>query len=384
MPDQILYVSQGKLFLYNGNQSWHIESRFGNEIRQRALDVEKRREWKTQGFGARFMGLSTPERDPTGIVTRISGISRGCHPGELLYTLWTPEIAGVFSLRAEATEEQRLFHSADVRPEQLDAHPERHRIACVLAQPGSGTGNIAVMKDDCSDLVEVTQGDCLDGAPHWVPGAAEEIVFHSAGVGRDAAGRFAAYGPYSIQRLNLQTGQVQCLAEDAHHDLLAPQVDEAGNLYFIRRPHAAPGRLHFWRTLLDLLLLPYNLLRAVFDYLNFFSARYSGKTLLSSAGARARLADPNAMVIYGNLVAADKAAKAKAGEAPALVPRDWQLVRRSPQGAEHVLARSVVAFDLAAAGAVFYSSGRAVFRLDSEGRSERVLEDACIERIISM
>lgn len=384
MPEQILYVSEGRLFLFDGDRSRQIESRFGSEIRQRAWELQRRHEWKTQGWGARFMGMGHSERDPVGVVIRISGISRGCRSGELLYTLWTPEIAGVFLLRGDATEEQRLFHSADVRLEQLAAHPELRRVACVLAQPRAGTASIMVMKDDCSDLIEVTQGDSLDGAPRWVPGASEEIVFHSAGVGRDAAGRFAAYGPYSIQRLNLQTGEIQCLAEDAKHDLLGPQFDEAGNLYFIRRPHAVSRRLPIWRTLLDVLLLPYSILRAVFLYLNFFSAKYSGKTLFSSAGARAKVADPNELQIYGNLIAADKAARAHADDAAAMVPDDWQLVRRSPEGSERVLARSVMAFDLTAGGAVIYSTGRAVFRLDSGGRSQRLFKDAFIEKLISI
>ncbi len=61
------------------------------------------------------------------------------------------------------------------------------------------------------------------------------------------------------------------------------QVD--GHLYYIRRPYEVS---HFSpRTaLLDLVLFPFRLLRAVFHFLNFFSLVYSRKPLTTASGPK--------------------------------------------------------------------------------------------------
>jgi hypothetical protein len=57
------------------------------------------------------------------------------------------------------------------------------------------------------------------------------------------------------------------------------------------------------------------------------------------------------------------------------------LVRSGPDGSERVLARGVVAYDLAADGAVLYTNGRAVFRLAPDGQRDLVCRDTVIERV---
>jgi hypothetical protein len=76
------------------------------------------------------------------------------------------------------------------------------------------TSNIAVLQVEGTDFSETTDGDSFDLAPRWVPGTRRRLVFQSAGVGRDGAGRFAGVGPFSIQELDLDSGDMVCLAEE--------------------------------------------------------------------------------------------------------------------------------------------------------------------------
>ena len=86
---------------------------------------------------------------------------------------------------------------------------------------------------------------------------------------------------------------------------------------------------------------------AIFQFFNFFSMRYTGKPLSTSRGAIGRTPDLKQMMVWGNLVDVDRAAReSSAGEAdaPSLVPSSWQLVRESA-GCKEVLAKDLSTAD---------------------------------------
>jgi hypothetical protein len=89
----------------------------------------------------------------------------------------------------------------------------------------------------------------------------------------------------------------------------------------------------------DAVLFPFRMAQAIFQYFNFFSVRYTGKPLATSKGAAQRHPDLKQMMIWGNLIDADRAASENRfgdPDAPSLVPSSWQLVRRSPGGTADV------------------------------------------------
>jgi hypothetical protein len=63
------------------------------------------------------------------------------------------------------------------------------------------------------------------------------------------------------------------------------------------------------------------------------------------------------------------------------VPASWQLARRSRDGREEVLAKGVLAYDLAANGTVAYSNGNAIFVRHPDGKKEQVLKERFIEQV---
>ena len=332
--------------------------------------------------GGLLWGRNTAD-DPADIRIDIAGISRGCKTGELFYSLSTPEIGGIFLLRERATDELRLLHTADFRVRRLAAGPGQESLACVVQRKG-GQSCIAVMRADGADMHDVTTGDTIDDAPHWAPGSARELVFQSSAIGRNRAGFAVTQAPFAIHKLDLEAGTVTTLAEDPKFDLLMPQLSTDGSLYYIRRPYRDPNQPPgLWRAVLDLVLLPFRLFYAVFQFLNFFTVRYTGNSLTTTGNARQKHADIRKMMIWGNLLDADKAADRGEDGTPALVPRSWELIRRK-EDKEEVIAKGVHCYDLFEDGSVLYSNGSAIYRADHKGSVERLAKDALIEQVVAV
>jgi hypothetical protein len=101
-----------------------------------------------------------------------------------------------------------------------------------------------------------------------------------------------------------------------------------------------------------------------------------------------RQPDLKQMLVWGNLIDADRAARENGlgdTDAPNLVPASWQLVRRSSEGATDVLASSVLSFDIARYGAIIYSNGSAIHRIaPGESRGQRILVGSMIEQVTAL
>jgi hypothetical protein len=391
MTKDLAYLSRGKLYAKHGAAPPELlESQFGESVRQRAKEIQRRHAWKTEGRGAQFMGggafWGMQTRDPGELPIAVNGLSAGCREGQLVYTLNTPDISGIFLLREGDYFEQRIFHSADHRVAQVCALPGHDQIAFVLRQR-DGSASLAMMTSEGKEFAEITQGDSIDEFPHWVPGRAGRLVFQSAGIGRDARGIFTARGPYCVQQIDISTGEMKCLAENEKFDLLAPQISADGSLYYIRRPYETPrARASLWQMLLDTLLFPFRLLNALFHYLNFFSMTYSGKPLKSSGDARAKEMDMRRLMLMGNYVNALEIMKHSGDqETPALVPSSWELVRSASGGSDlaEVLAKGVLSFDLEEDGSVLYSNGSAIFRMEDSRKPVVVLKSDLIEHVVA-
>jgi len=379
----IAWLAQGKIRLKQGSDPARtVESRFGQTIRERALKAQQRHSWKTQGnedkflAGAMLWGRSP--RDPAAIRLSITSLCPGTRPGQVLYSLETDDLCGILQLEEFGADERRLWNKNDKRIDHLHLS-ERGELACSIRHT-FGTANIAVRISEETGFGEVTEGDSLDTAPHWIPGSPGQLVFQSAGVGRDRDGHFSGIGPYSIQKLELGSGEITCLREDSRYDFLNPRMTADGTLYFIRRPHRTGRDVHPLRLLKDILLFPFRLVYAVFHYLQFFSMRYTGKKL-TSGGAQSRELDQQQMMIWGNLVAAQQG-RNKGEEAPDLVPSTWELVRSVPNQNEEVIAKGVLAFDLGSDGSLLFSNGSAIFHQNSQGRKERIIVENLIEKVI--
>lgn len=391
MNGSIAYLAQGQLYVKEGaSEAKPFKSRFAEEVKERALQIQRRHDWKTEGRGAQFMRGGAlwggDLNDPAAMRIAITSISAGTAEGHVLYTLEAGPVTGILALRPADGSEVRLRHGNDLAVGQIAGSRAGGGIAGSLRQQAN-VANICVMNSEAGDLREVTGGDSLDCSPCWVEDSGERIVYQSAGIGRDAAGNFAALGCYAIQELNLRTGEVREIAGSPDHDLLGPRMLSDGTLYFIRRPKSAPRLHNLLGVLRDTLLFPFRLLVAIFHYLNFFSARYTGKPLTTAGGPGREGPDSRGLVIWGNLLNAQKAARggARPGEdPPPLAPRSWELVRQRPGGEAESIAKHVLSFDCRPGGSVVYSTGTGIYSLAPSGERARIATAFGIEQVICL
>jgi hypothetical protein len=389
----VAYLARGQLFVLRDGESKPVESRFAEDYKSRARSIKRKTDWKRGGTGSRFMGggsmLWGEDFDLDAIPVQFAGVALGQSPNELLYTLSTGVVGGVFALDLESWQEKRIFHSAEHRLEQIATSPDHGVIAAVM-RSRDGTTSLAVMPADGSELHSVTEGDSIDLHPTWLPAGAtdderrHQLVFQSAGIGRSAEGAFVAVGPAGVNLLDPEHGEMQTLREDEHFDFLSPEMDADRRLWVIRRKHDDPSRPPSpFRVLLDALLFPFRLLFALASYLNVFTLRYTGKPLLTSGNARQRSRDMRQMMMMGNLAAAREQADEQAERELDEALGGWQLVRFEEKGGEaEVVDKSVRAFSLLPDGRVVVTNGRRIEVLDG-GKRSRLGQDVGITELVA-
>lgn len=379
----IAWLAQGKVRVKKpGEQPLTIESQFGNSIRERAVRSQQRHSWKGGGDGEKFLAgamlWGRAVKDPAAIRVDITSLCRGSAEGQMLYSLETDEFCAVLAIEQLGAEERRLWNKNDKRLSHLAVSSDG-AVACSMRHK-FGTANIAVRLDDDSAFSEVTEGDSIDTAPRWIPGQTRRLVFQSAGVGRNREGQFAGVGPYAIQQLDLDSGDLKTLVEDSNADLLTPQMSADGTLYYIRRPYSTGLEFRPLVVLKDFVLFPFRLAYAIFHYLQFFSMLYSGKKLTTGGDARARQMDMKEMMVWGSRIALKNSGQ-RTEEAADLVPKTWRLVREQPGRNPEEIATGVLAYDIAPDGTIIYTNGNAIFAIDSNGQRERLHVEPLIEQV---
>ncbi|MGC4030361.1 MAG: hypothetical protein QM754_01250 [Tepidisphaeraceae bacterium] len=302
---------------------------------------------------------------------------------DLIYTLWTDTVGGLFEYQTGDGFERRLYHRNQFRAGDVQRHPGSGRLAMSLAAD-AGTVRLGITEPDGRKLRTVTEGDAIDQAPSWVEGQPETLVYQSAGIGRNASGFYAGQSSFAIYRLDLTTGNNDELLVDERHDLLLPRQRADGTLYYIRRPFQGVPRASPWRLLRDILLFPIGVVLAIVHFLNFFSLMFRQKPLITSGGPPSHGQDPKFLMLYGRVIQADKLLRKRVDTSP-LVPADWQLIRRSPGGAETVLAKGVGSYDFVQDGeGIVYTDGSGIWLLEPSAPALRIGTGRLIERVITV
>ena len=397
MNDCLAYIANGRLFTNrdDGETPNHQEvtSQFGQELKERLLKIKRQHEWKTQGRGGQFMGggmvWGAENNGSNQVHPTISSVCTGAAPSEYFYSLQAGDVTGIFHINTETGDEKRHSHSTEHIVHSLHFSPEAEKLVCSVSG-NEGLKNLALYDPQRGGFRELTEGDSLDTCPRWVPGTASEIVYQSAGIGRNRDGIWIDNAAASIERINLETGDISTIAAVDGSDLLAPQITSDGSLYCIRRPHKELKERGLGGTLLEILLLPLRLLQAIFGFLNFFSAMFSGKPLMTAGGPEKKGPDPKQLFLYGNLVDAEQArieASKKGEELPSIVPRSWELVRFKLTEGEtatepDTLAKGVIAFSATEDGKILYSNGSALFETTQNGKRKVLSKIQDVEHLI--
>jgi hypothetical protein len=381
-PRGFAFLSNGSIFFRErGGDVQQLHSDYVQEATDRRERSRERNAWKRGtsfkvSAGGGFRDFEPPEQP----IVATSAIYET--NGDLLYFLKDSSIGGLFRREAASGKELRLLSRQHLHLSDLAQSADGARLAA-SSQQSDGSANIALLKADGSGYQDATGGDTVDSAPAWIPAAPDRLLFQSAGLARHESGGIVARGHTCILKLDMTSGSVAPILDDPRYDFLRPRVDPAGNLLFIRRPYEAP-RYTTGSLIIDALLFPFRLLRAIFHYLNFFSLMYSRKPLTSASGP-ATQADIKQILLQGRRIDAEKALRSAetVQGVRSLVPQSWVLVRRGQQGTETVLATNVASFDIGADGGIVYSNGQAVFVLERDGSSALATTGELVAEVVA-
>jgi hypothetical protein len=374
----IAYLANGKLHLRPAQAAAQtVESEFGQSLQERMLSSQRRNAWKQDGIIETQVRSPGHLREQQALEVYFTSLCPGA-AGQLFYALEAGNVSGVFAFDPAQQKEWRLFHGSEIKVQYLAFHADRDRIACSVFH-SDGTANIGLMPLDGAKPRDITEGDSLDLAPRWLPGA-NAVVFQSAGIGRDRNGFVCEQGAFTLEKIDFDRQEVTTIAADPQYDFLGPQMTADGTLYYIRRPYRSRRGIKPLHLIRDLLLMPFRLAYAVFQFLNAFTNIFTGKPMLLVGQNRRVNLKP--MRIWGSWLdpATLRHDRANA-ENRALVPNSWQLIRQRSGQEPEILGEGVLAFDVAIDGSVVYSNGSAVYGIEAGGAAHRVLVDKLIEQV---
>ncbi len=374
------YLSRGKLFLKSPDaDAREVHSEYVQQLLDKREKNQRLHGWKQDtSFGTSFVGGRVRQEANDNLRVEFTGLTFVPGENKLLYFIRDEAFGGLFEHDIESGKELRLVHRQNLEYEDLHFDPERNRLLCTTRHQ-NGIANLVSMSRDGSEYRELTAGDSCDSSPCWVDD--RRVVYQSQGIARTDEGYIMAYGPASLQLLDLESSEIEPVLEDPTYDFLQPRVCSAGNLYYLRRPYEAP-RYGGKNILVDIVMFPFRLLRAVFHYLNFFSMMYSRKPLTGAGGPDMQI-DAKELMLKGMRIDAERALKRErsVNGVPSLVPSSWQLVRRTQQGQESVLARHVAAFSISADDTIVYTNGCGIFQLTPNG-SATIARDRVVEEVV--
>lgn len=386
MEARIALIADGKLILAgtDGRSKRH-DCEFAAEIERREQRSVEKNSWLQDGEGAgNPFAMRSSVWGKRGMARnsfrpRIVAVVGGEQPGSMVYALWTGVVGAVLEYDFEEAYERRVFHRERFHAAEFHRHPEDGRLICRFGEDMASS--LAVLDSDGRNARAVTEGDSIDAAPSWIPGAGEAVVYHSAGLSRDPNGVVRGLGPCSIHRIDLKSGELETLVEHPEKDYLSPRMDGAGNMYYIRRNYEGPHgvRPPVWTTLKDAALFPFRVIRAMVDFFQIFSMMVSKKPLTTAGGPKAQGPEPVQMWIHGRMIDVQKASAANAPDG-ALAPADWELVKRAPDGTESVLAKHVVAYDLDREGRIAWSDGKNLHLIEG-GAKKKLLSEPLIDSV---
>lgn len=380
----IAYIADGRLFVREDDGSVRaIESPF---IKKKIEDEERERQlnaWKQ----------TQPEdgMDPTAVmlwgakalpqartVPRFTDVADG-GDGTIFYVVRYGPLTGLFRHDLQTGEERRLFHKTNFHIRSLDFSPARRQFVIALQQQ-DGSVNLELLDEEGREAQGITEGDSVDIYPYFSRSNSGEIVFASAGIGRNDQGLAIHFGPMQLCKINLESGELTELHTDPAHDYLLPRMDEAGQLYCIRRPHRRPSHKSPKEVALMIVTFIPDLLVAIVGFLNTFIHIFGKKKAqLRRLGPMAPpQPEQNKFVsVLGDMINMADVKRNQEGEY-SLAPENWQLVEIKNKNC-NVIDRTVCHFDLAD-GALLTTNGNVIRRV-SKGLATKFCKDDVIESV---
>lgn len=389
----IAWISRGRLFVRQGSSPpREIESDFAKQALQREFRESELHAWKGRSGVWGNLGMQPPgvapweNADPRRTIRFVTAC-RGKSADEILYVLDMGAVGGLFSYDLRDDIECRLVHRQGFVARDVSRNPNGRELAVTLPRD-DGTVGLSITRHDGLFGHTVALSDSLDEAPCWLSDGTRRLVFHSAVIGRNEHGFAVGKSPYRIEMLDLESEETSTLLEENGFDLLQPRMTPDGGLMCIRRPHKPQQRHASSLDLLtDIVCFPFRLLRTFVHFFHFMSMMFTGKPLITAAGPEQHRPQASPyLMLWGQMVDTKRMLQSdrQGGQKQPLVPKDWVLIHRSPDGTEKQIAENVLAWDMSGNGEIVWTDGRHIFARTADGTTRKVDDGDVIERVVAL
>lgn len=373
------------MFIWDNGKTIQVRSEYLENYQENLKVIQRRREWKQMSMTAAmgYDGL-LPGLDPNNETDKfkITGLTRCGRTRSLIYAIRIEQMGGLFKVNpfSKGDSEGHIFHDKGIDIQNPCYNAKNNTLVYSQREIGQQE-HLHAMNLKADSTTILTEGDTLDAYPRWIMGSSDSLVYQSAGIGRGANGVYMGLGPSGINKLNIKTGEIEELVQYDRFDCLAPAMDKEGSLYYIKRPYKPNQRQG--NIISDILLFPFRLINAIFNFLNFFSMRYTGKPLSSGSNPARQDGDPEKYFIHGNMVDASKLLgdQLRKEKRLGIVPRSWELLKATPGSQVQVLAEGVISFDISSDGDIVCSNGKEVYSLDQSGKRTSLIKGKFIEKV---
>lgn len=371
----VIYSSENKIFSYDEAEKLltEIPCERITKYRDTIRSIQQRKEWKTTGSGANFMGMTAERINADELPVQISGLA--VYGDELIYGVNLEDVGSVYhrSFDPSDTCEGLVRSSNDFVFGSFDCKGDKLAVSM-------GTNirslHIAVMNIN-GNYDEYTDGDTIEENPSW---AAKKngIYFSTAGYARNQNGAISATSPRSIAYLDLDRSSMTEILADEQYDYLHVREDKNGVLYYIRQPYGGEKPQNDI-TFKDVLLFPVRIIKGIFGFLNFFATIFGGESLKSGGasanGVKSKERSQKDMIIEGNVINAEKLDKineASGDRLSGIMPMSRVLIKRLADGTEETIKKGVLDYTLSENGDVIISNGRHIIRINSDGTETHI------------
>ncbi|WP_043969997.1 MULTISPECIES: hypothetical protein [unclassified Acinetobacter] len=383
----VLYLSDQVLHHLHGQKAQTIDCHAVSQYKKNLQEIKQRKQWKTSGTGAQFMGVANyNEQDELGNVYPVDAVLTDDQ--HVIYAAQLQDGCAIYikSLLDPQQPEALVLRNNEFIIHHMAYDTQHKRLILSASQGYAYEQHLCILGLDSNRIQYITEGDCQDQHPCFDPQNPDLIYYDSCGFAYDQQGGMSI-GPKEICRLNLKTGDLETIIADPRYDYYKPQIDAAGQLYYLKRPYK--NKNYSGNSLKDIVLAPFKIIRAVFGWLDFFTQRYTGESLKSTSGsnpAKLRQKSEEELFVEGNLIKLQKTLQQNqsAGEKFAgVIPRSWELIQCSKTGEQKVLKRGVLGYALLGIeGSVLYSNGKHLVLMTADQTEQMLVEAKLIQKII--
>lgn len=361
---KVYCISEGELHLVENGKSRIVTcDRIKNYI-DTVTKMKQRDEWKTTGKGAKFMGVEAKEYETGNRMLYLRSVGK-CD-GKLIYSTFIDGMGGMYLKDADSGDETYIFANKEF--DITDVYADNGK--CVIT---AGLGNyerhIGIANLDNGGVNQLTEGFTSETHPFISKVDSNKIYYTAMGYARDNVGNVMEKSPCSICCYDESTGELTDIISDDAYDFIKPSDDKDGNLYYIKREYQPTKKKS--NILMDILLFPVRIIKAIGGFLSVFSMAFGGEPLRTGGSNPSKTRNPDEREIFveGNMIKAQKMLSDDSEEG--IIPSGWELIRNE-NGKETVLKKGVMDYCITDNGEIVYSDGGFVRIIHKDGKTEKL------------